>query len=135
MNVLDQQPKDQIDKDYIVYQQGFQAGQNHSLPSPKTMDMFTQLSNSLKDLSYEVKTISDAIHNKDTGIMKILGEISEQTKKTNGRVNKIENWKAGIVAIVSLLSFVVPSAIGYYVYRFDMINEQVITLKANAQIK
>ena len=128
--MLNVEQKDQMDKDYLVYQQGFQAGQNNSLPSPKTQEMFNQLNSTIKDLGFEIKSINNAIHNEDTGIMKILKEISEQTKKTNGRVNKIENWKAGIVAVVSLISLVLPTVMGYYIYKFDIINEEVITLIA-----
>ena len=42
-----------------------------------------------------------------------LTQIVTQTTKTNGRVNKLENWRSYIVGAIAILSFIIPMVIGY----------------------
>ena len=63
---------------------------------------------------------------KQAGLLFMVNEIREQTKKTNGRVNGLENWKAGIVSAIALISFVIPTCIGWFFYKLTALNEDVI---------
>lgn len=56
-----------------------------------------------------------------------LDSILEQTKKTNGRVNKLENWRAGIVAITALLSVVIPVCVGWVFTKITSISDVLLT--------
>lgn len=37
-----------------------------------------------------------------------LQEIKNQTKMTNGRVNKLENWRNFIVGAIAVITFLIP---------------------------
>jgi hypothetical protein len=55
-----------------------------------------------------------------------LKTILAQTTKTNGRVNKLENWQAGVVAVTILLSTLVPACAAWFFYKVTNLNDTVI---------
>jgi hypothetical protein len=54
----------------------------------------------------EIKMLMEHINDKFESVNKKLDDIKIQTKITNGRVSKLELWRAGIVAVLSVLIFV-----------------------------
>ena len=52
-----------------------------------------------------MKETMDSFH---SDMRRDISEIKTQTSKTNGRVNKLENWRSGIVAVIAFLSFILP---------------------------
>lgn len=136
MNALDfTQPKDQTDKDYIIYQKGFHAGQSHTLPSPKTVEMFDNLIQTLNKLSHKMDLIDNTIHNPDTGLMFLLKEIKKQGEDNRDEIVDFKSWKSGIVAAIAILAFIIPSIFAYYVYKVDRINDQIVVLTSIANDK
>lgn len=109
------------DLQHYIFQKGFSSGLEHQQPSPKTLEMFGKIEQKL-----------DNIHNfifgfeGEGGLNKKIDSIEIQTKKTNGRVSKLEIWQAGVVATCALLS-----VIGwYYVDKFDVAYDKVTVLYA-----
>lgn len=72
------------------------------------------------DALIEIKSQLDSL-------IKLNSEILLQTQKTNGRVTKLENWKSGIVAIITILSFMVPSSIGWFFYKINDTSDKLIS--------
>lgn len=124
-------PEDQNDVDAIIYNKGFQAGREHIEPSQTTLNKFEDVNKSLSDLTKKIDKIYFCMfgleEDKQAGLLFMVNEIREQTKKTNGRVTKIENWKAGIVAVVALLLFLVPACIGWFFTKINTLNDNVIS--------
>ena len=50
-------------------------------------------------------------------IKKDLGELIVQTRKTNGRVNALENWKGWVTGVGATLVVVVLPIVGYIAWR------------------
>ncbi len=115
----------------------FAAGQRTMMPhdggapSQTTLEKFEDVNNALSDLTSKIDKIYFCMfgiaEDKQAGLLFMVNEIREQTKRTNGRVNKLENWKAGIVAVVALLAFVVPTCIGWFFTKINIINESLLT--------
>lgn len=63
-------------------------------------------------LSTEIAGLKELMLEKFDSLRITMGEIKEQTLKTNGRVSSLERWRSGIVACLSLIAF----AIGILVY-------------------
>ncbi len=57
------------------------------------------------------------IKDNHVGFDKKLDEILEQTKKTNGRVSKLENWRAYLVGAWAVVSLVVIPAFTYVYFQ------------------
>jgi hypothetical protein len=115
---------DDNDKKTAEYNAGFQNGRIYSNSSPETLKLFSELKNENTQLFGLVQSIHETIHS-EFGIMAILKDIKEQTCKTNGRVNKLEFWQAGVIAIGTLFSVVIPSVAWYYIYKFDTLKNDV----------
>jgi hypothetical protein len=129
--------KDPIDRDCILYQNGFKAGQEHSKSSPETIRAIGELREHNTELFGMVKSIHESIHS-EFGIIETLKEIKSNTEKelseikghtarTNGRVGALENWKAGLVVGFSILMFAVPSITWYFINKFDTLRDNVLT--------
>lgn len=55
-------------------------------------------------------------------IKESLERIETQTSKTNGRVSKLENWRAYLTGSIVVLSTVVLPIAGWIVYRIQELN-------------
>jgi hypothetical protein len=119
--------QDEIDNAFIAGQKSIIA---HDVPSSQTIQMFKELNSKIDKIYFCLFGIAE---DKQAGLLFMVNEIREQTKKTNGRVNKIENWKSGIIAVVALLSFVVPTCIGWFFNKIISISDDIIAVKT--QIK
>ncbi len=123
---MDEKIKSQLDKiepdiQHYIFEKGYKSGLEHQAPSPKTLEMFGKIEQKL-----------DNIHNYifgfegEGGLNKKIDSIETQTKRTNGRVSKLETWQAGVIATCALLS-----VIGwYYVSKFDIAYDKITVLYA-----
>ena len=115
---------DKIDQDTILYQQGFQAGVEHQKMSPETARHFNELrthNDQMYKMIENMHTFMFGVpeENNNGGFKRAVEELVIQTKKTNGRVNKLEVWKYGLitaytVALSLVTFFVVNIAIPEY---------------------
>jgi hypothetical protein len=74
---------------------------SHSTPSPKTVEMFNSLDKKIDGIHSALYGFEN-----EGGLIKKISSIEEQTKKTNGRVNSLEGWKAyitGGIAVIVLI--------------------------------
>jgi hypothetical protein len=130
---------DKLDPDVqsLIFQKGFKSGLEHQRPSPETACAIKELRESNAKLFTMVESIHDSIHS-EFGIITVLREIKSNTEKelteikghtgrTNGRVGALENWKAGIVATIAMLSVGLPAISWYFIQKFDTLRETVIT--------
>lgn len=84
---------DQIDRDGAIYNKGFIAGQEHSMPSKETLAMF-KLNDEKSEKFREVLLGQvDEMRSTVKVMMNTLVDIKEQTIKTNGRVTDLERTK------------------------------------------
>ena len=58
---------------------------------------------------------------RDHSIIESLNRIEAQTIKTNGRVNSLELYKAGVVAVTALLVITIPSIVWYFIDKIEFI--------------
>ena len=70
------------DEQSVIYHKGFQAGQEHSVPSSDT-----------KEFMKEQREINQVIRDALIRIEETAKNTLEQAKKTNGRVTKLEDEK------------------------------------------
>lgn len=131
---------DKIDQDTILYQQGFQAGVEHQKMSPETAKHF----NDLRAHNEQMYKMIENMHtfmfgvpeeNNNGGLKKTVEEILIQAKKTNGRVNKLEEdkaiqsgWIKGLSVVTVIVTMIVLPSISYFILKFNKLNEQVLTL-------
>ena len=114
------------DQETIIFENGrdFQRKQDESydthnkFASSETKDMFKDVNDRIEKVSNKMDKVHDAMFgiNDFGGIISVLNEIKEQTKKTNGRVTKLEMWRTGIAYGIAVLVFIVPITI-YYICK------------------
>lgn len=84
------------DEQVTIYNKGVQEGMKHTKPSPETERRLNKLEKVVTDVSTSlavfIQETKDYHNNQDTKLEKIL----DQTTKHNGRMTKIELWKAGL---------------------------------------
>lgn len=118
----------------FIYKKG-QKSVEHNQPSAETLKMIGDLREHNAEMFGMIKSIHETIHG-DFGIMVILKEIKQTTAdelaqikshtgKTNGRVGALENWKAGLVVGMTILTFAVPSITWWFINKFDDLRIQV----------
>jgi len=79
----------------------------------KTISNFMGDVNDKLDVLTEKATASiidrNSVHDSLTSLNRTLNEVLEQTKKTNGRVSKLENWRSYMLgALAALTALVLP---------------------------
>lgn len=55
----------------------------------------------------EIPFSNRELNEKFTDIRETLAQILEQTKRTNGRISKLENWRAYVIGALSILTVLV----------------------------
>lgn len=60
-NTLNQQGLDQIDREYVIFNQGFAAGKEHTKPSKETVERFQHIEARLADIVSLLKTLTDLL--------------------------------------------------------------------------
>lgn len=105
-----------IDPDirHELYHAGFKAAKDHDQPSPKTIEMINGLETRLNEIHTALYGVEG-----EGGLIKLIKSIDDQTKKTNGRVSKMELWKYGLttaytVAVGIIMFFFVYFALPAY---------------------
>jgi hypothetical protein len=121
--------KKDLDDSFIAGQRTMTPHEGGS-PSETTLKKFEDVNKSLLDLTSKIDKIYFCMfgiaEDKQAGLLFMVNEIREQTKKTNGRVNKLENWQSGVIAITLLLSTLVPACAAWFFYKLTSLNEDVI---------
>ena len=78
---------------------------------PTNRELQMMISSNMEKNELQHQVILQSLNDFHTTTKETLGKLLEQTTKTNGRVNALENWRSGIVACIALLSFLIPIAI------------------------
>lgn len=84
-----------IDEISDYYNKGFMSGQQHNAPSEETIRKFDKLDMQIDKLKEGVDAIRVHLAKQDT----VMEAILEQTKKTNGRVSCLEEYKPMLIDI------------------------------------
>lgn len=66
------------------------------------------------ELGLLIEAMKEAQDKAHANFDKTLTRIEVQTTKTNGRVDKLENWRNYIVGAIAILTFLIPIAINAY---------------------
>jgi hypothetical protein len=109
-----------------IFNKGYVSRGEHNQPSRQTLELIADLDKKSVQQFGLIQSIHETIHS-EFGVMQILKEIKTQVTRTNGRVNKLESWQTGVVAVVVLLSFIVPTCVGWFFYKITSLSDQVLT--------
>lgn len=103
-------------------------------------DMATERAYSKRELDDKFKNIDILIREKhDDQMIKIgdlkvsLNQVVEQTTKTNGRVNKQEQWRYTMVGAIGVLTLIIVPIMGWGLYTLVNI-QSTITDSVNAAL-
>jgi len=66
-----------------------------------------------RELAILINSLTDKFDSYHIETIDRLVKIEAQTTKTNGRVNKLENWRSGIVAVIAFIGFLIPLILTY----------------------
>ena len=82
---------------------------------------------SKREIDLIVTGIKQHIDDKDHNHEETLKKILTQTTKTNGRVNRLENWRAYLVGAWAVVSFIVIPGLAYiYTQEKTDLQNQII---------
>ena len=100
------------------------------------MAIAKSISNLMGDVNEKLDVLTDkatasvidrnSVHDSLSSINKTMNEVLEQTKKTNGRVSNLENWRAYILGAVAVLTALVLPVV------FMVVNEIISHVKIGA---
>jgi hypothetical protein len=100
------------------------------------MAIAKSISNLMGDVNEKLDGLTDtatasiidrnSVHDSLSSINKTMNEVLEQTKKTNGRVSNLENWRAYILGAVAVLTALVLPIV------FMVVNEIISHIKIGA---
>lgn len=82
---------------------------------------------SKREIDLIIKGITDHIDSKDTAQDEKLDKILAQTTKTNGRVNKLENWQSVLIGGYAVFTGFLLPILGYtYFQQQEILKEDII---------
>jgi hypothetical protein len=103
MTLKNSMKQDECDRDTIIFNKGFESGQQHQHSSPETVRAIGDLKEKIDKIYFCLFGIAE---DEQAGIVVMLKEIREQTRKTNGRVNALEGWRMYIVGGLAILTLI-----------------------------
>ncbi len=118
----------QLDKIDQAHKDGYKAGLDHAEPSKKTLKLFENMEKEIKQIPYIMAKLEN--------IIEIVTEGRDHSKKTNGRVMRLETWRAyllgGWAATTAIIVVLFPICFFYFIDNFryemrDMIRDNVTT--------
>lgn len=123
--------KDLQDFAVMMRNEGYMVGQNYQEPSKGSLKLWEGVNSKIDGLDKKITRICDCLFGVEgddqSGVVRTVDRIECHAKETNGRVNKLELWQAGVIAVSAILSISVPTLAWYFVNKFDTLNTEVLT--------
>lgn len=110
-------------EDIPIHKQSDETKDDLQCHELKIMEISKEVEGLKRENSTDHQNINKTMDTNHKQIMIVLSELKDQAKKTNGRINKLEVWKATIIGSVFVLSGVLGWLTNDYMRNRDLLVE------------